>query len=245
MTALLSEQLVLPSPAIRTVDRPLVERLASRVACSVDEVAAFTSVARALEALATQVFAGRRVAIGAPAAEGIAARAWSAARSAREVDARQLDTLVTAARESDVLVLSSPVSGSSAAVISPRDLLLLRSRAPRPIIVLDLLDEDRARTPLTQPALLLPGTILLRGFGPLWRQAGASHLADIAFVAGPRDLVGPLAAPALPESLVAAACAEFDQTDIDRRVRDLAAQGRQNGGESLVIPDSGSRLLDR
>jgi len=229
MTALLSERLALPTPAVRDCDRPLVERLASRVACSVDEIAAFTTVPRALEALATQVFAGRRVAIAATASEPIAARAWSAARTATEVNARQLDALVAAGREADVLVLSSPIASTGSATITPRELLLLRSRAPRPIIVLDLLDEDRARTPLTQPALLLPGTILLRGFGQLWRDAGATRLADIGFVAGPRDLVGPLEAPALPESLVTAACMELDQPDIERRVQELAALGRQIG----------------
>ena len=229
MTALATERLALPSPTVRSVDRPLVERLASRVACSVDEIAAFTSVPRALEALATQIFAGRRVAIAAPAGEAIASRAWSAARSATEVSARQLDALVAAGRDADVLVLSSPVRDGSAATISPRELLLLRSRAPRPILVLDLLEEDRARTPLTQPALLLPGTILVRGFGQLWRDAGATRLADIGFVAGPRDLVGPLEAPALPESLVTAACMELDQPDIERRVQELAALGRQIG----------------
>lgn len=229
MTALLSERLALPTPAVRDCDRPLVERLASRVACSVDEIAAFTPVPRALEALATQVFAGRRVAIAAPASEPIAARAWSAARTATEVNARQLDALVAAGREADVLVLSSPIASTGSATITPRELLLLRSRAPRPIIVLDLLDEDRARTPLTQPALLLPGTIILRGFGPLWREAGASRLADICFVAGPRDLVSPLEAPALPESLVTAACAELDQPHLERRVQELASLGRQIG----------------
>ena len=230
MSALLSERLVLPAPLVRPGDRPLVERLASRIACSVDEIAAFPTTARALDALATRVFAGRRVTIASPCGEAVAARAWAAARSASETAARPLDALVAAARGSDVLVLTSPTPaplGGTAATISPRDLLLLRSRAPRPIIVLDLLEEDRARTPLTQPALLLPGTLVLRGFGALWRDAGAAAVADVAFVAGPRDLVAGLEASSLPEDLVAAASAELDCADIELRVQAAMAAAWQ------------------
>jgi len=217
-------ELFLPSIA----NRPLVERLAARVSCSLDEIAAFASVASALEALSGQILADRRVTIAQPAGEAIAASAWRAARTAREVAARPFDQLVAAARESDVLVLSSPVASGSgvAPLLSPRELLLLRSRAPRPVIVLDLLDEDLARTPLTQPALLLPGTVILRGFGQLWRDAGADGVADTAFIAGPRDLVSALGAGPLPQDALERACAALDLPDIDRTVQARAATAR-------------------
>lgn len=243
MTALVNGSSIadsaLPAPTIPTTaiptlapiaNRPLAERLAARVSCSLEEVAAFASVRAALDAMEAQLFAGRRVTVARPSGDAIAAAAWRSARTAREVAARPLDELVAAARESDVLVLSSPVvaaDGGVSTLLSPRELLLLRSRAPRPVIVLDLLEEERARTPLTQPALLLPGTVVLRGFGEFWRTSGAEGVADLAFAVGPRDLVSSLAAPPLPSTIEASACAALDLPDIDRAVRASAGAVQQ------------------
>lgn len=233
MTALLSDRSTLPASSFRDITRPLAARIASRIACSVEEIAVFPTAACALDALATQVFAGRRVTIAGPAGEPIASRAWAAARSATEVAARPFDGLVAASRDADAVVLTSPAPGTGRATISPRDLLLLRSRAPRPILVLDLLEEECARTPLTQPGLLLPGTMLLRGFGRLWCDAGATRLADIAFIAGPADLVAPLDSLAISgpsvadERSVAEACLELDRPEIERRVQELATIERR------------------
>jgi len=234
--------------------RGLLERLAARVSCSLEELGAFPTVERCLDRVAASLFAGRRVVIARPAGEAIAARAWSSARVAREVDAQPFDALVAAARDAEVLVLSSPVVGADGrarAAITPRELLLLRSRAPRPVIVLDLLDEELARTPLTQPALLLPGTVIVRGFGELWRAAGAGDVAGLAFIAGPADLVAQVAdgggawtgrpssgdpsgdlvaagaprasAPALPDPLLLRAIADLDRPGIDRAVQEAAS----------------------
>lgn len=223
--------------------RGLLERLAARVSCSIEELEAFPTVAQCLDRVAASLFAGRRVVIARPAGEAIAARAWSSARVAREVDAQPFDALVAAARDAEVLVLSSPVVGADGrarAAITPRELLLLRSRAPRPVIVLDLLDEELARTPLTQPALLLPGTVIVRGFGELWRGAGAADVAGLAFIAGPADLVaqvadgggtgdawatarssGDLGADGDP--LLLRAIADLDRPGIDRAVQEAAS----------------------
>jgi len=223
--------------------RGLLERLAARVSCSIEELEAFPTVAQCLDRVAASLFAGRRVVIARPAGEAIAARAWSSARVAREVDAQPFDALVAAARDAEVLVLSSPVVGADGrarAAITPRELLLLRSRAPRPVIVLDLLDEELARTPLTQPALLLPGTVIVRGFGDLWRGAGAADVAGLAFIAGPADLVaqvadgggtgdawatarssGDLGADGDP--LLLRAIADLDRPGIDRAVQEAAS----------------------
>jgi hypothetical protein len=81
--------------------------------------------------------------------------------------------------------------------------------------VLDLLDEELARAPLTQPALLLPGTVFLRGFGQFWREAGARTVAETAFVAGPADLVAPLRGPLVDERLAAEAVWDLDRIGID------------------------------
>ena len=118
----------------------------------------------------------------------------------------------------------------AAQALSPRDLLRLRARAPRPAIVLDLLDEDLARAPLTQAALLIPGTVILRGFGRLWRDAGAVNAAEIAFVAGAPDLIASLpavgdAAP-LTEELSAAAVRDLDRAGIERAIQDAATRAR-------------------
>jgi len=221
------------------LERSLAERLAARVSCSLDEIAAFPSASGALDAVATQLFAGRRVVVARPAGDAIATRATSAAASVREIAAQPLDGLIAAARDAEVLVISSPVfdprinDGRATATISPRELLLLRSRAPRPVIVLDLLDEEFARTPLTQPALLLPGTVIVRGFGELWRNAGATSAAELAFVAGPRDLVelcvnAPCAAP-LDPATISRACADLDRPGIDRAVQAAALAVRMAG----------------
>ena len=229
MTALLNPSSTVDLTIPYIANRPLAERLAARVSCSLEEVVAFATVGAAIEAIAGNVLAGKRVTIARPAGDPIATAAWRSARTVQEVAARPFDGLVAAARDSDVLVLSSPIrSGNGAsALLSPRELLLLRSRAPRPVIVLDLLDEDLARTPLTQPALLLPGTIILRGFGDLWRRAGAEGVADLAFVAGPRDIVAGLVPastsasrpPSLAAEVTLRACEALDLPDIDRAVQ--------------------------
>jgi hypothetical protein len=219
--------------------RGLIERLSARISASVDEIAAFATADAALERIATRYLAGSRVVLAQPTSEAIAARAWSAARASQVVvsdpTAGRLERLVAAARDADVVVISSPVlsavpstAGGSPlglpATIAPRELLLLRSRAPRPIIVLDLLEEEYARTPLTQPALLLPGTIVLRGFGRAWSEVGAKAVAPLAFVAGPADLVARLEAPALDPAVAEAACADLDLAAIDRAVRARVAE---------------------
>ena len=228
----------LPATATSALDE-LVTRLAARISSAREEIAPFPSVATAVDALVERFFRNQRVVIARPTREEIASRAWGASRTAKEVawlgasaesrrDAQALagfDALVAAAREADTLVLSSPfvTSGRVAGALQPRDLLLLRSRAPRPVIVLDLLDEELARAPLTQPALLLPGTVFLRGFGRFWREAGARTVAETAFVAGPADLVGSLETAPISEELAGEAAWDLDRVGIDRAVQERAA----------------------
>lgn len=231
----------LPAPASTPLD-DLVTRLAARISAGRDEIAPFESPAAAIETLTGRFFRGQRVVIARPTREELASRAWSASRTAKEVawlgasaesrrDPRAIscfDALVAAARDADTLVLSSPFisSGRVAGALAPRDLLLLRSRAPRPVIVLDLLDEELARAPLTQPALLLPGTVFLRGFGQFWRDAGARSVADTAFVAGPSDLIASLDRPEFDERVAAEAVWDLDRVGIDRAVQERAAAVR-------------------
>lgn len=220
----------------------LSERISARISASIEEIAPFATVEAALDRIAARYLAGKRVVIAPATGEALAARAWAVAGSAKVAAAPSgdttLDALVAAAREADVVVLSSPLLSAAAAspfgfpaTLSPRELLLLRSRAPRPLILLDLVDEEYARTPLTQPALLLPGTVVLRGFGRAWAEVGAAAVAPLAFVAGPQDLVTALEAPPLDPELEQAASAELDRPDIDRAVRAGvldAPQGRES-----------------
>lgn len=241
-----------PSTPVASALDDLVTRLAARISAGRDEVAPFATVPDAVEALSERFFRNQRVVIARPTREEIASRAWSASRTAKEVawlgasaesrrDAQALagfDALVAAARDADTLVLSSPFVGGGRVkgALAPRDLLLLRSRAPRPVIVLDLLDEELARAPLTQPALLLPGTVFLRGFGQFWRDAGARTVADTAFVAGPRDLVASLGAPALDDRLAAEAAWDLDRLGIDRAVQERAAAARRDSALAPSMP---------
>lgn len=229
------------APAPTALDE-LLTRLAARISSAREEIAAFPTTLSAIDALTARFFRSQRVVIARPTREEIASRAWSVSRTAKEVpwlgastesrrDAEALasfDALVAAARDADTLVLSSPFvsDGRVQGALAPRDLLLLRSRAPRPVIVLDLLDEELARAPLTQPALLLPGTVFLRGFGTFWREAGARTVADTAFIAGPRDLVASLEPLALSESLAAEAVWDLDRIGIDRAVQERAGAAR-------------------
>jgi hypothetical protein len=235
---------ILP-PAFResrpSVIDDLVVRLAARIATATEEISPFSTESGAFDAIADRFFRDRRVVIARPTRESLAARAWAAARTARETawlgasgDVASagrfggLDGLIDAAREADTLGLTSPFApnGRSAGALSPRELLQLRSRAPRPTIVLDLLDEELAASPLTQPALLLPGTIILRGFGELWRDVGARRVAGIAFAAGPAELIGTLRDADFPESLARDAVRDLDQRGIDRAVQARAAAAR-------------------
>lgn len=223
MPAAVPRSLFLPAPLVPSDARALIERLAARVACGVDEIAVFESQTAALGALSNRLFAGQRVAIAEDASEAITAAARRAARLTTEVPVRPLVALVEGAREADLLLVSSPIQGGSAASILPRELTLLRSRAPRPLIVLDLLREDRARTPLTQPALLLPATIIVRGFGELWSACGAGCLSELVFVAGASQLIHQLGAPPLPKGFAESACADLDREDLERCVRHSTA----------------------
>lgn len=223
-----STAIELPAPLPAT-ERPLIERLAARISCSLDEIAVFPSRTAALDAIERALLAGRRVLIGQPVPGAITARAQRAARLARATDLQPIARFADDARDADTVVVSSPgidADGRASAALMPRDLLFLRSRAPRPAIVLDLADEDRVSTPLTQPALLLPGAIVLRGFGDIWRDQGAPTVADLAFVAGPRDLIATLGPWRVERATVVRACDELDDPDIDRRIQIAASRLR-------------------
>ncbi|MFN5496070.1 MAG: hypothetical protein ACK5C3_05775 [bacterium] len=241
----------IPAPVSTPLD-DLVTRLAARISAGRDEIAPFAGASAAIDALAERFFRNQRVVIARPTREEIASRAWRTSRTAKEVswlgasaesrrDAEALagfDALVSAARDADTLVLTSPlaVGGRVRGALAPRDLLLLRSRAPRPVIVLDLLDEELARAPLTQPALLLPGTVFLRGFGQFWREAGARSVADTAFVAGPSDLIASLDRPGLDERLAAEAVWDLDRVGIDRAVQERASAARGGFLVNAALP---------
>lgn len=235
----------------------LVARLAARISASTREVAPFATVDRAVDSIADRFFRGRRVAIAEPVARRIGASArrladcviaadWRDARADATrgtAQAAAFDGLVRAAQDADTLVLTSPfiAEDGAAAAFSPRDLLRLRARAPKPVLVLDLVDEDLARAPLTQAALLIPGTVILRGFGRLWRDAGANAAADLGFVAGAPELVAALSArvardgadggvgdgaESVDEELAAAAVRDLDRAGIERAVQEAATRTR-------------------
>ncbi len=234
---------VVPPPTARSA---LVARLAARISASTGEVAPFAGVDRAIASIADRLFRDRRVVLALPVAERIAESARALAGTVLDTDRRDaradaprgsreaavFESLVRTARDADALVLTSPfiADDGAAQALSPRDLLRLRARAPRPIIVLDLLDEDLARAPLTQAALLIPGTVILRGFGLLWRDAGAANAADIAFVAGAPDLIASLSAAdgadTITEELSAAAIRDLDRPGIERTIREAATRAR-------------------
>jgi hypothetical protein len=223
-----STAIELPAPLPAT-ERPLIERLAARISCSLDEIAVFPSQSAALDSIERALLAGRRVLLGQPVPGPIATRAQRSARLARTTDLQPVARFADDARDADTVIVSSPsidADGRANATLMPRDLLFLRSRAPRPAIILDLTEEDRASTPLTQPALLLPGALVLRGFGDLWREQGATTVADLAFVAGPRDLIGTLGPWRLDRATVVRACDELDEPDIDRQVQMAASRLR-------------------
>jgi len=232
-----------PQPSARAA---LVARLAARISASTGEIAPFASAERAIATIAGRVFRDRRVVLAQPVADRIARSARDLARATDEADWRDaradaprgstqataFESLARTARNADALVLTSPFLAprERSAAFSPRDLLRLRARATRPVIVLDLLDEDLARVPLTQAALLIPGTIVLRGFGQPWREAGAVAAANLAFVAGAPDLVGLLSADdatgGVDDGLAASVVEELDRAGIERAVQSAAARAR-------------------
>lgn len=217
----------------------LRDRLAARIGTSSDEIAVFACADDAIEAAVASFIAGRRTTLALPSADDLAVRVRAASLECREArrssdapsgtapDARRrpfaaLAPLVEAAREAETLVLSglapSPFApDGERSSLAPRELLELRARAPRPLLVLDLRNEDTARTPLTQPALLLPGTVIVRAFGASWREAGASSLAGLAFLAGPREILTACpAGAAIADDRIAGACDELDNAAIER-----------------------------
>ncbi|MCE2883955.1 MAG: hypothetical protein LW806_03510 [Planctomycetaceae bacterium] len=218
-----------PPEAGGALRRGLVERLAARISAGSDEVLPFADERAATAALARRFARGRRIGLALGERNTLidSLRAESGERRELAWAARpSLDDLVALARQVDTLFIEAPIVRDGVAVepITPRELLALRARAPRPLLVLDLRGEDLARTPLTQPALLIPGTVIVRGFGALWAREGAAELARTAFVAGPADLVaglaGDLGSASVPDDAQAATLiAELDAPDLERRVQ--------------------------
>ena len=211
------------------LQRGLLERLAARISAGSDEVLPFAAAGDAAAVLARRFARGRRIGLALGERNTLLDPLRSESGERRVLNWTErptLDDLVALAREVDTLFIEAPIVRDGVVIepIAPRELLTLRARAPRPVLVLDLRDEDLARTPLTQPALLIPGTVILRGFGALWAREGASELARTAFVAGPADLVaglaGELGGARLPDDVLAAALiAELDAPDLERRVQ--------------------------
>jgi histidinol-phosphate/aromatic aminotransferase/cobyric acid decarboxylase-like protein len=251
-TATVSIQSIPQTPSSRD---ELVTRLAARIAADRDEVAPFATVDNAFDALVERFFRNRRVIIGGPTREALASRAWAASRAAKQApwlgarcDAPRgstacaaFDALIAAAREADTVVLSSPFApnGRCAGALAPRDLLQLRARAPRPVIVLDLLDEDLAQAPLTQPALMLPGVVFLRGFGEPWRLAGARSVAEVAFVAGPGDLIGGFRDLGPDERTAESAVWDLDRIGVDAMVQQRTLAARSRAAGDGTVPSRG------
>lgn len=256
-TATVSIQSIPQTPTSRD---ELVTRLAARIAADREEVAPFATVDNAIDALVERFVRNQRVVIGGPTRESLASRAWAASRTAKQAPwlgaqssaprgskaSAAFDSLIAAARDADTVVLSSPFApnGLCVGALAPRDLLQLRARAPRPLIVLDLLDEDLARAPLTQPALLLPGVVFLRGFGAFWRLSGARSVSRIAFVAGPRDLVGAFRDLGPDERTAESAVWDLDRIGVDATVQERALAARTRTSGVRAVPSGGDSRRD-
>ena len=213
--------------------RSLLERFAARISSGTDEIAPFTTVERAAAAVASTYASGRRIGLATTETSLLASCVAAAASSTRFVGINEGVTpraLIELARDVDVLLLEAPqIFGSEVREpLTPRQLLELRARASRTLIVLDLLNEDLARMPLTQAALLIPGTLVLRGFGLLWAAEGATSVAETAFVAGSSGLVSALQRDAFTPESLERMMSELDASDIDRRVQAAARTRRAN-----------------
>ena len=185
--------------------RSLLERFAARISSGTDEIAPFTTVERAAATVASTYASGRRIGLATTETSLLASCVAAAASSTRFVGINEVREPLT-----------------------PRQLLELRARASRTLIVLDLLNEDLARMPLTQAALLIPGTLVLRGFGLLWAAEGATSVAETAFVAGSSGLVSALHRDAFTPESLERMMSELDASDIDRRVQAAARTRRAN-----------------
>jgi hypothetical protein len=231
----------------------LVTRLAARISAALDEIAPFATNDLAEKALVDRFARNRRIGLALAADSTLGARARSVARSTSALPLEQLaggapcaprtlDALIALANEVDTLFLEAPIVATDGGAdedrsridapgrtvrwlspLAPRELLELRARAPRATLILDLRREDFARTPLTQSALLIPGTLILRGFGDLWAAQGATTLAPTAFVAGPARLVETLA-ETLAETLVETPVETLEETRAGTRVETSEAE---------------------
>ena len=243
--SLLPQSCDVVAPLVSSVDprRPLLERLAARISSGTDEITPFTTVESAARAIALTFLRGRRVGLAATQNSPLSRETRLCARSTRTLDVTNdstrtvtstatntatLSALIEFARDVDVLVIETPqlVGSEIREPLTPRQLLEVRARSPRTLIVLDLLNEDLARTPLTQAALLIPGTLVLRGFGSLWAAEGAATVAEIAFVAGAPTLLASFARDSFEAESLRRLVSELDSTDIDRRVQASARQLR-------------------
>lgn len=217
------------TPLVSSADpqRPLLERLAARISSGTDEIVPWTTVESAARAIARTFLCGRRVGLAATQTSPLARASRLNAQLTRSFDGASdvpLSTLIEFARDVEVLVIEAPqlVDSEIREPLTPRQLLELRARSPRTLIVLDLLNEDLARTPLTQAALLIPGTLVLRGFGSLWAAEGAATVAEMAFIAGAPTLLASLARDTFDAEILNRVVSELDSGDIDRRVQSNA-----------------------
>lgn len=187
----------------------LVEAYARFAAVPPERVLATAGADDALDRLA-RLAAGQRVVVARPTFGTLVDRLRANGVDLVEVPWREgafpLEPFARAARDAALLFVVSPNNPTGLAC-SAAELARLRALAPRPLLVVDAAYEEFAAEPLTQAALALPNTIVLRTLSKAWGLAGLRS----GFALGAPELLAPLRRLALPFAIatpsIALACA--------------------------------------
>lgn len=169
--------------------------------------------------------------------------------------------VIDAADESSAVIAVVSPNNPTGGVATPADLIALRREVPHALLVVDLAYGELADVDLTEAALALPDTVVVRTLSKAWGLAGLR----VGYVAGPERIVGWLRRAGNPYAVASPSLALAEQQLADEagmleyvaRVRDerarlfsvlleLGAQPLPSQGNFVLCePPSAEGLVDR
>ncbi len=208
-------------------DRDLVERYAAYLGRAPSGILATAGADDAIDRIMRRL-RGERVVLTKPTFGVLAERALRVGAELEEVPwewgSFPVDRFIERARGAACAIIVSP-NNPTGLSISPESLRAVRAGLPGTLLVVDAAYEEFSRAPLTDTALDLPNTLVLRTLSKAWALAGLR----IGFVLGPAEEISALRAIAPPfpiarTSLVVAERAIATQAEaMGRRVERVRA----------------------
>ena len=221
--------------------RRLEERLSQRMGVTPDALLVTAGADDALDRICRAVLApGRNIVMPAPTFEMLPRYAHLAGGSVSSVPwlGGPLPTrgLIEAADESTAVVAVVSPNNPTGSVASPDDLVQLREALPHALLLVDLAYGELADVDLTEAALALPDTIVVRTLSKAWGLAGLR----VGYVAGPEHIIEWLRRVGNPYAVSAVSIALAEaQLDDDRAMRAYVQRVKEQRRELFSVLERG------